>query len=169
MYFWIFIAHMVTPLGEAGLKQIDNEEPLLTATKSAMPVAGTYIFPRMNSANDMEAQTKKIATGPSGFLIYFPAREFNFGQSLAIEFATELVAVTLGMWLLSFTRLSSFAGRLGFFVILGVCVAAANNVSFWNWYGLSGTYVAAQIFTGVVGYACAGMVAGAMKIGGEAR
>ena len=50
---------------------------------------------------------------------------------------------------------------------MGVGVAAATNVSYWNWYGFPGTYTVAYAFTGFVGYLCAGLVAGAMKIGGD--
>jgi hypothetical protein len=36
MFFWIFIAHMALPPGEAGIRQIGNEEPLLAAMKSTL-------------------------------------------------------------------------------------------------------------------------------------
>ena len=71
------------------------------------------------------------------------------------------------MYLLTLTRIHTFGGRLGFFSLMGVGVAAATNVSYWNWYGFPGTYTVAYAFTGFVGYLCAGLVAGAMKIGGD--
>ena len=165
MYFWVSIAHMALPLGEAGLRQIDNEEPLLAAMKSTLPDHGTYIFPKMNPG-DQAASEKKMATGPSGMLIYFPARDFQFGKSLAIEFLTELLPVMIGMYLLSLTGIATFAGRVGFFALLGLAVATATNVSYWNWYGFSTTYTLAYSFTTWTGFLFAGMVAGAMKIGG---
>ena len=166
MYLWIFIAHMALPLGEAGIKQIDQEDPLLASMKSTLPSSGLYMFPRMNAEGDQAAYQRKIAAGPSGLLIYFPARDFQFGKSLVIEFLTELVLVLLAMYLLSLTRLATFAGRVTFFVLLGLGVAAATNVSYWNWYGFPVTYTLAASFTGWVGYLCAGLVAAAMKIGG---
>jgi hypothetical protein len=166
MFFWIFIVHMALPLGEAGIRQIGKEEPLLAAMKSTLQSPGMYMFPNMAAGSDQTANEKKIATGPSGLLIYFPARNFQFGKSLVIEFVTELVLVAVGMYLLTLTRISTFAGRLGFFALLGLCVATATNVSYWNWYGFSSTSTLAYCFTGWVGYLCAGLVAGAMKVGG---
>ena len=165
MYIWIFIAHMALPLGEAGIKPIDNEEPLLAAMKSTLSAPGMYMFPKMD-ASDQAANERKMATGPSGMMVYFPSRGFNFGKSLAIEFLTELVAVMIAVYLLTLTRIGTFAGRLGFFALLGLCVAAATNVSYWNWYGFPSVYTLASTFTGWVGYLCAGLVAGAMKVGG---
>jgi hypothetical protein len=110
MFFWIFIAHMALPLGEAGIREIGNEEPLLAAMKSTLQSPGMYIFPNMAAGSDQTANEKKIATGPSGLLIDFPARNFQFGKSLVIEFVTELVLVTVGIYLLTLTRISTFAG-----------------------------------------------------------
>ena len=165
MFLWIFVAHMALPLGEAGIKQIDNEEPLLTAMKSTLHGSGMYMFPRMDT-NDQAANQRRIAAGPSGLLIYHSARDFQFGKLLAVEFAVELVLVLVGMYLLSLTRIRTFAGRLGFFALLGLGTAAATNVSYWNWYGFPGAYTLAYSFTGWVGYLCAGLVAGVMKVGG---
>jgi hypothetical protein len=166
MYFWVFLAHMALPLGEAGIRQIDNEEPLLAVMKTTLPDRGMYMFPRMDP-QDQAANEKKMASGPSGILVYFPSREFQFGTSLAIEFITELVLVLIGMYLLSMTAIGTFAGRVGFFALFGLCVAIGSNVSYWNWYGFTTTYTLAYAFTVWVGYLVAGLVAGAMKAGGR--
>jgi hypothetical protein len=167
MYLWIFIAHMALPLGEAGIKQIDNEEPLLAAMKSTLHDPGMYMFPRMAPGDSEAAYQKKMATGPSGILVYFPTREFQFGKSLAIEFVTELMVVAIGMYLLTLTRIGTFAGRCGFFALFGLALATATNVSYWNWYGYPSTYTLAYSFTGWAGCVFAGLIAGAMKIGGK--
>ena len=170
MYLWVSIAHMALPLGEAGIKQIDNEEPLLAAMKSTLRSPGMYMFPRMEPGGDQAENEKKMATGPSGILVYFPTRDFQFGKSLAIEFVTEFVIVAIGMYLLSLTRIATFAGRLSFFALFGFGLATATNVSYWNWYGFPSTYTLAYSFTGWAGHVFAGLIAAAMKIGGnEAR
>src|SRR5438874_437364 len=86
MFLWSFIAHMALPLGEAGIGQIDNEQALLTSIQSTISAHGMYMFPHMPPGNDQAEYQKKIASGPSGLMIYFPTRDFKFGQSLAIEF-----------------------------------------------------------------------------------
>jgi hypothetical protein len=166
MFVWTFIAHMVLPLGENGIKQIDNEQALLTTMQSTLSAHGFYMFPNMPSGGDQTENEKKIASGPSGMLIYFPKRDFSFGQALATEFVTELVPVLIAVYLLSLTGIGTFAGRVGFFALVGLIAVIATNISYWNWYGFPATYTLSYMFTGWMGYVCAGVVVAAMKVGG---
>jgi hypothetical protein len=166
MFIWSSIAHMALPLGAAGVQQIDREDALLSTLQSTLNSHGLYIFPKMAPGTDMAQNEKKVATGPSGLLIYFPSRDFVFGKSLAIEFVTQLLQALIAVYLLSLTNIGNFAGRLGFYALVGLLAAIATNVSYWNWYGFPATYTCAYMFTGWVGYICAGLVAAAMKIGG---
>ena len=164
MFLWSAVAHMALPLGEAGIKQISKEEALLSTMQSTLSETGLYMFPNMGT--DMAANEQKIAKGPSGMIMYFPKRDFSFGQSLGVQFVTQLVQALIAVYLLSLTNLGTFGGRLGFFVLLGVIAAIATNVPYWNWYGFPVTYTAAYMFSGWVEYVCAGLVAAAMKVGG---
>ncbi len=170
MYIWTFLAHMLLPLGEAGIKQIDNEQPLLAAMQTSIPGHGLYMFPSMPPGGDQAQYQNKIANGPSGLMVYFPKRDFSFPKLLGIEFGTELLEAMIAVVLLSFTRFDTFGGRWGFFALLGLVVAISTNVSYWNWYGFPTAYTSAYIFTGWMGFVCAGLVAAAMKVGSaEAR
>lgn len=168
MFVWTFLAHMVLPLGEAGVKQIDHEQPLLDMMKSTMSTRGVYLFPNMAPGTDQAQYQQKIAAGPSGMLIYFPRRDFSFGKTLALEFGTELVQALLAAYLLSLTNIGTLAGRLGFYALVGLVAAVATNVSYWNWYGFPTTYTSAYMFTGWMGYLCAGLAASAVKLRGRA-
>lgn len=162
MFVWAMIAHMALPLGEAGIRQIPNEQPLLSSMQATLSEHGTYMFPNMAPGGDQSENIKKLANGPSGLLVYFPKREFAFGKALAIEFVTELAQALIAAYLLSLTRITSFGGRLGFFMLVGLAAAIATNISYWNWYGFSTAYTAAYIFSGWMGYVCAGIVAAAV-------
>jgi hypothetical protein len=166
MFLWSGLAHMALPLGEAGVQQIDKEDALLSTLQSTVSSHGLYMFPKMIPGTSETEYQKKTASGPSGLLIYFPSRDFSFGKSLALEFVTELIQALIAAYLLSLTTLSTFGGRFGFYVILGLLAAIATNISYWNWYGFPVTYTASYMFMGWVGYLCAGLVAAAMKVGG---
>src|SRR6267142_2417847 len=102
MFIWTSIAHMVLPLGEAGLQEIPNESAVLTAMQSSIGgKSGLYFFPgtglgpeatkeqKEEAMNQMEA---KMAANPSGLLMYHPpGRVFSLGKGLTIEFLTELL------------------------------------------------------------------------------
>jgi len=165
MFIWTFVAHMLLPLGEAGVRQIDNEQPLLSAMQSTIPEHGLYLFPKMSPGTDETQYGQQIANGPSGFMVYFPKRDFSFGKALGLEFLTELAQGLIAAYLLSLTRASTFGERLGFYALAGVAVAIATNASYWNWYGFPTVYVASYAFTQWVCFLCAGLVAAAMKIG----
>jgi len=166
MFVWLSIAHMALPLGEAGLQQVENEPQLLAAMQSTLHASGLYYFPKMDP-NDHTAAERKMATGPSGLLMYLPSRNFNFGVNLAVEYATDFLQVVVVAYLLSLTRAATFAARLGFFAAAGLVAVVATNVSYWNWYAFPAAYILPYMFTGWVGYLCAGAVAGAMKVGGS--
>ena len=171
MFVWTSIAHMLLPLGEAGTGEIPHEAAVLAALQHHIGErSGLYLFPgfglgpeatRAQRNEAMKHMDEMVAKNPSGLLIYFPAggRPMMMGRWLAIEFATELAEAFLVVFLLSFTRLMTFAGRLGFVTIAGVLAAIATNVSYWNWYGFPAAYTASYIFVQVVGFICLGVVA----------
>lgn len=172
MFIWTSLAHMVLPLGEAGLDEIPNEQAVVEAMRSKMGTRpGLYVFPgfalgehptRAAKSEAMNNMAEKVAQNPSGLLMYYPAgtRTLNMGKLLGVELATELIEACLAVLLLGLARVDSFRGRVGFVVAVGAIAALATNVSYWNWYGFPASYIAAYMFTQVVGFLCVGLVAG---------
>src|SRR5213595_2763264 len=170
MFIWNSIAHMALPLGEAGLREIPNESAVLGAMQNNIgEQTGLYIFPgpgvgknasRQEKNEAMKHMGEKMAANPSGILMYHaPGRPSTFGKWLGIEFGTELLEAILVVFLLAQTPINSFFGRFGFVFVAGILAAIATNVSYWNWYGFPGDYIAAYMFMQVVGFLCAGIVA----------
>ena len=101
MFIWSFVAHDLLPLGETGMREFNDEAPMLDALKTNLGHAGgLYHFPghkagpnatRQEKNDAMKRAMEKAASGPSGMLLYHPTREFSFGKLLGIEFATELL------------------------------------------------------------------------------
>ncbi|MDQ6654839.1 MAG: hypothetical protein M3Y80_03380 [Verrucomicrobiota bacterium] len=171
MYIWTTIAHIVLPLGEAGIRELPKEAPVLAAMAAGIgDQAGLYLFPgpglgpnptHAEKEKAMRAMNEKYATQASGFLVYYPAgaRPLSMAKLLSVEFATELLEAILVVFLLSLTRLATFGARAGFVALAGVLAAIATNVSYWNWYGFPGIYTAAYIFTQLIGFLVVGLVA----------
>jgi hypothetical protein len=171
MFIWTSVAHMALPLGEAGIAEIPNEQAILDAMQTNIGnTAGLYLFPglglgpnpgRQAKREAMQHMGERIASHPSGLLMYHPpgSRTLHLGRLLGTEFATELLEVLLTVFLLAQTRLATFASRVGFFTVAGVLAAIATNISYWNWYGFPCIYTAAYMFTQIVGFLCAGIVA----------
>ncbi len=170
MFIWTSIAHMVLPLGEAGISEIPNEKTVLDTMQSNIgEKSGLYFFPgpglgpnatRQEKNEAMKQEVAKMASGPSGLLIYNYARSFAFAKSLGIEFASELVESILVVFLLAQTLIGSFGGRVGFVFVAGILVAIATNVSYWNWYGFPCVYTASYMSIQMIGFFLVGIVAG---------
>ena len=166
MFIWTSIAHMVLPLGHAGIRELPNEEKVLAALQTVLgDNSGLYLFPglgvgdhptREQEKEAMTHYTEKLANNPSGILLYYRAgvRSLAMGRWLTIEFLTDLLDAILAQ-----TRIASFGGRVGFVFVAGILAAIATNVSYWNWYGFPKKYIAAYMFIQIVGFLCIGLVA----------
>ena len=169
MFIWSFIAHDLLPLGEMGMREFKNEAAMLDALKTNLGDAGgLYHFPghtagpnatRQEKSEAMKRAMEKAASGPSGLLIYHPSREFTFGKLLGIEFATELLEAILVVFLLTQTKIESFAGRVGFVLLAGILAAITTNIPYWNWYGFPSRYTAAYMSIEIIGFLCVGLIA----------
>jgi hypothetical protein len=170
MFIWTSIAHMALPLGEAGVREIPNEQSALaTLQQNIGDQSGLYLFPglgvgpnptREQRHEAMKHVAEKYADYPSGFLVYHPpGRPLTLGKWLAVEFATELLEAILAVWLLAQTRLVSFGSRVGFILVVVVVAAIATNISYWNWYGFPLVYTVSYMFIQIVGFLCVGLVA----------
>ncbi len=169
MYAWMAVAHMVLPLGRAGISEIATNEPTVLAEmhRSLGENPGMYMFPAFDSgdrsAAAMQNYERKLANNPSGLLIYHPpgGKAMTPGQLLT-EFLSELIAAMLAVFLLAQTRLSTYAARVGFVAAIGVVAAIPTNVSYWNWYGFPASYTASNMTSQVLGFFVAGLVAAAL-------
>ena len=169
IFLWEFVAHMFTPLGEAGLGFLPSPDVVSSSLQSAIgKEAGMYMFPtggltakssREEKQKAMEKINDEMKTKPSGLLVYKPAgTEFNFGKALAVQFVTDVVKAALLLALLSHTRLVSFGQRVIFVVLAGVLAAIVTNIPYWNWYSFNSTYTISQIVMEIIGFTCAGLV-----------
>jgi hypothetical protein len=170
MFIWTSIAHMALPLGEVGIREIPNESAVVSAMHSNIgEQTGLYIFPgpgvgknasREEKNEAMKHVAEKMAANPSGILMYHaPGRPFAIGKWLGIEFGTELLEAILVVFLLAQTRIVSFAGRVGFVLVVGILAAITTNVSYWNWYGFPGAYTASYMLIQIIGFLLVGVVA----------
>jgi hypothetical protein len=153
-----------------GVQEMANEDAVTSAMQSNLGnKRAFYIFPgpgmakgatRAEKEAAMKKAEEKMAAGPSGLLIYYPKRIFNFPKKLGIEFATEVLESLLLVFLLAQTQIRGFAGKVGFILTAGILAAIATNVPYMNWYGFPREYTLGYMFTQIVGFFLVGIVAG---------
>ncbi len=170
MFIWNFVAHDLLPLGEMGVRLIPNEDAVTSVLQTTLGNnRGFYVFPsggltpgatREQKQAAMKKAEEQMAAGAGGVLVYRPNRVFNFPKRLGIEFATEMIESLLAVFLLAQTRITSFGGKVGFVLTVGILASIVTNVPYANWYGFPKTYTLAQMIMTVVGYLLIGIVAG---------
>jgi hypothetical protein len=169
MFVWTSVAHRFTPLGEMGIREMPKEAAVLDALKTNLgDDRGLYLYPGMGLGPDATSDQKreamkkmgdKLASNPSGLIMYNPLRPLNMGKLLGREFGKELVLALLAVFLLAQTRIVSFAGRVGFVTLVGLIAAMNTNVSYWIWYAFPKRYPAGYMFIDIVAFILVGVVA----------
>ncbi|HET7440764.1 MAG TPA: hypothetical protein VFJ47_05625, partial [Terriglobales bacterium] len=60
MFVWSAIAHMVLPLGEAGVREVPNEQALLGSMHTTLgEKSGMYLFPAMGVESGQKASMQE--------------------------------------------------------------------------------------------------------------
>src|SRR4051794_22524552 len=100
MFAWSSIAHIATPLGDAGIREIPNEDAVLTSLRTTLGDShGLYMYPGFGAERNsttqrgamMERYAAKLATNPSGVLVYHPpGAKPMMPSQLVTEFLSEL-------------------------------------------------------------------------------
>src|ERR1043165_3527610 len=96
MFVWSAAAHLFLGVGEAGMKTIPNEAPVVAALKANISEPGLYFVPgvdmsRRPTDEEMAAWTAKYQAGPDAMIIYTPAGETPMsGRQLGIEFISNV-------------------------------------------------------------------------------
>ena len=170
MFVWNFVAHDLLPLGEMGVRVMTNEDAITSALQTNLgDNMGFYIFPsggltagatREQKQAAMKKAEEQMASGAAGVLIYRPKRIFNFPKRLVIQFATDVAEALLAVFLLAQTRITGFAGKVGFVLTAGILAAITTNVPYANWYGFPKDFTLGQMLTQTIGFLLVGIVAG---------
>lgn len=170
-FTWSSVIHLGTSVAETGFQEIPNEQVVLSVMKANIPNDGLYFYPGTGIPNPthsqrmaaMQQKATQHYVGPGGILVYHPAQSFDLNmRQLLTELATNVVQVLLAIFLLSQTRLTSFAARWRFVTVAGVLAAISTNVSYWTFYGFPGSYTLAYICIVAMGFVFAGLVVAAM-------
>lgn len=161
MFMWSAIAHMITPLGTVGLKDLPNEPAVIAALQAGPGAkAGLYIYPSMNGPDGPVSQgayAKRLKTTPTGLIAYQPpGTPMLTPRQLGSELLLELVEATIAAFLLRYAAIRGFFRRVGFVTLIGIPAVITTNGSYWNWYGFPLDYTAAYALTQLVGYVVAG-------------
>ena len=155
LFLWEFVAHMISGLGEAGVRGLDNEAAVMDALKQNIKTPGFYLFPAPQYKPGMTAEERrqcmremqvKWSTGLSGLMVVHPEGQPSLtGGQLMTQFGADLVVMLLAAVLLAQVGAAGFGARLLFVTSLAVVPILRSELPYWNWYGFPGVYLALSL------------------------
>jgi hypothetical protein len=154
LFAWESVAHLVLPLGQAGIKTIDNEQAVVASLRDNVKQSGLYFFPAAAATGTAQSG------GPTGILAFQPSGTMTMmPRQLLTQLGTDMVAMILaGILLVQAGGLPGYGKRVLFFTLMGILPALRTDISYWNWYGFPTVYTAAQFTVNIVGFCVAGLV-----------
>ena len=166
MFMWGFVAHMVLPLGEIGMRTVPvaQQDAVLTAAMLSFEKEGVYIVPGFEDMDDYNDEAKRKAFGeratanPYAFVVYQPTgadKVNNMGASLAFQFGTTVLAAILAAFVVSFTS-AGLAMRATLVFAMALFAWVTVNVPYWNWYRFPLDFTLANLVTEAIGWLLAG-------------
>jgi hypothetical protein len=169
LFVWESVAHMVLPLGTAGIKALANEPAVLAALKENVKEAGFYFFPApedrpgMTAAQKQEAMARAeqmMLSGPVGLMQVHPEGDEGMTASrLLVQCLADIVAMFVAALVLAQMKsLQGFAARLGIVVVLALFPPLRTEIPMWNWYGFPTAYTAAQLALHLIGFLLGGLI-----------
>jgi hypothetical protein len=168
MFAWEFIAHMASPLGEAGVQALPNEQAVMAVVKDTVRESGFYLFPAPENRPGMTREQKQQAmdkmmegwhAGPAGILIAHPkGRSATFTGEILTQFATDVLVMLVAALLLSRSIAKGYGSRVLFVAWMGLLPTLGTEIPQWNWYGFPTTYAMGQLVVHLVGFIAGGLV-----------
>jgi len=161
-FIWGAVAHMALPIGEMGMKDATNEDPVIAALRDNLPGEGVYMVPglsaeKMHDEAAAKAYSEKAKANPNAFIVYQPVGRdgMAMGPNLGIQAASDIASAIIIAWVLSlgalgFGKRTMAAGMLGLFSWLTV------SAPYWNWYRFTTAFTMGNLLEQVIGWLIAG-------------
>jgi hypothetical protein len=173
MFLWEGLAHEALPLGEAGIKGLSDDTPVVVSIKASVKEPGFYMFPwveetsGMTGAQKQEAMQRtmeKAKQGPAGLMVVHPeGRDYSMPKLLGVQAVLDILAMLLAAALVAWSAvLKSYGSRVLFVAALGLLPGLTVHLPLWNWYAFPAAYAMAQIFVHVAGFLLGALVVAAM-------
>jgi hypothetical protein len=152
VFVWAAVAHMLTPLGTAGLSTFGaSEDAVVAALRASGASSGLYFFPggdtSLPTEEQMAAHLKKLEAGPVGLLAYTagPGEALSPRQLLS-ELGANMLAAGVAAFLISLIP-GSLLLRAAAASLLALFATLSVTASYGIWYGFPWLFVLAGLVT----------------------
>ena len=160
LFIWQFAVHMVLGVYDDAFVKLKDPAAVEAVLEENLTGSGMIVIP-LPELGDTDAEAKameKLTTGFSLFGAVNLAGVNSFGTALGIQFALNVLASAVLMFVLLAANPSTLGSRIALVLCFAVFAVLTELIPNWNWGGSSLAYIGRQIGEQIVGWALVGLV-----------
>ena len=160
LLFWQTAVHMVLGIYNDAFVELTDPVVVEKVLRENLTGSGMIVIP-LPEPGDTDAEAKameKLTTGFSLFGAVNLAGRHGFGAMLGVQFALNVLASALLMFVLLAANTPTLGSRLALVLCFAVFAVLTELIPNWNWGGSSLAYIGRQIGEQIVGWALVGLV-----------
>ncbi len=159
LFIWQFAVHMVLGVYDDAFVKLKDPAAVEAVLKENLTGSGMIVIPHPEQGEtDAKAKAEeKLTTSFSLHGAVNLAGRHGFGAMLGVQFAVNVLASALLMFVLLAANPPTLGSRLALVLCFAVFAVLTELIPSWNWWGTSLTYIGRQIGEQIVGWALVGL------------
>ena len=160
LLLWQFAVRELLGIYDDAFVKLEDPAAVEAVLKEDLTGSGIIVLPHPDPGDtDAEAKAmEKLTTGFSLFGAVNLAGRNSFGTTLGIQFALNVLASAVLMFVLLAANPSTLGSRIALVLCFAVFAVLTELIPIWNWGGSSLAYIGRQIGEQIVGWALVGLV-----------
>ena len=160
LLLWQFAVRELLGIYDDAFVKLEDPAAVEAVLKENLTGSGMIVIPHSEPGNtDAEAKAmEKLTTGFSLFGAVNLAGVNSFGTALGIQFALNVLASAVLMFVLLAANPSTLGSRIALVLCFAMFAVLTELIPNWNWGGSSLAYIGRQIGEQIVGWALVGLV-----------
>ena len=154
LFIWSSISWMALPFHSQSFKTFENQGILRALMIEGSRSSGVYLVPNPHGKDKSRMQNDDAFA----FVVWNRDGWGNMGTKMLIALAEDILTALAAAWLLSLSRIGTFALRVLFIAGLGLFAALAVRVQDHLWWSYSPEYTAAGVADLLIAWSLAGLV-----------
>ena len=159
LLLWQFAVHELLGIYDDAFVKLKDPAAVEAVLKENLTGSGMIVIPHPEQGEtDAKAKAmEKLTTGFSLFGAVNLAGRNSFGTALGIQFALNVLASAVLMFVLLAANPSTLGSRIALVLCFAVFAVLTELIPNWNWGGSSLAYIGRQIGEQIVGWALVGL------------
>ena len=160
LLLWQFAVRELLGIYDDAFVKLEDPAAVEAVLKENLTGSGIIVIPHPEPG-DTDAEAKAMEKLTTGFSLFGAVNRDggnSFGTALGIQFALNVLASAVLMFVLLAANPSTLGSRIALVLCFAVFAVLTELIPNWNWGGASLAYIGRQIGEQIVGWALVGLV-----------